>query len=215
MSEFTQEQHHPGPWYGDGYDIKCHPDDQDTGTTICEMISSRSPGETRKNRDLIASAPELAAQVFGALTLTETACQLFLDLLKSPENQVPLGKKTKIHSLLEQIQSFQQAAETTQAKLKGHTIHPAANTTLSTVETPRILHFPSSDGEQFCRLALIPPGMSRDAAEVAAQNVVDRFTQADTVHLESGTGEQPFFDKFLEAEGLVLLSEIIDGPVWD
>ena len=74
---------------------------------------------------------------------------------------------------------------------------------------------PSTDGDQYCRLAGIPDSMTTQEAELSAENAVNLFSAADLAHLETGNGDQPEFDKFLVAEGFILLNEIIDGPVWD
>lgn len=39
--------------------IRCDADERDTGTVICEMISSRGIEETRNNAFVMAAAPEL------------------------------------------------------------------------------------------------------------------------------------------------------------
>ena len=52
---------HPGPWKLEGNEIRCEPDDIDGGRVICEMISSRSKGETTSNGLLIQSAPDMRA----------------------------------------------------------------------------------------------------------------------------------------------------------
>jgi hypothetical protein len=56
-------KHTPGPWYVDdlGANIRCNPDDDDFGTIVATMESSRSPDETKANARLIASAPDLLA----------------------------------------------------------------------------------------------------------------------------------------------------------
>lgn len=63
--------HTPGPWsveYGVEYgetdralNIRCEPNDEDSGTFICEMQSSIGPAQTASNARLIAAAPELLA----------------------------------------------------------------------------------------------------------------------------------------------------------
>ncbi len=69
------QTHHPGPWYCEGYDIECAPDDKDPGTTICEMVSSRSRGETHSNSLLISVTPDLLNQINTAYALTEADIQ--------------------------------------------------------------------------------------------------------------------------------------------
>lgn len=56
--------HTPGPWYKDGHEVKVRkPEREHLGDgapeTICEMLSSVSPEETRANQMLIVSAPDL------------------------------------------------------------------------------------------------------------------------------------------------------------
>lgn len=57
-------KHTPGPWYVERYDVMAlKPEREHLGEgapeTICGMISSVSPEETRCNQQLIAAAPEL------------------------------------------------------------------------------------------------------------------------------------------------------------
>lgn len=58
----------PGPWTveehdGKAWSIRCNPDDADSGTFVCDMVSSRSPHETSANARLIARAPSMAAEI--------------------------------------------------------------------------------------------------------------------------------------------------------
>jgi hypothetical protein len=39
--------------------IRCDPDDNDSGTTICDMFSSRGIEETKRNAYLMAAAPRM------------------------------------------------------------------------------------------------------------------------------------------------------------
>ena len=61
MDQSPTAQPHPGPWQLEGNEIRCEPDDIDGGRVICEMISSRSKGETTSNGLLIQSAPDMRA----------------------------------------------------------------------------------------------------------------------------------------------------------
>ena len=59
MTAYTE-----GPWYIDGHAVMVRkPEREHLGDgapeTICEMISSVSPGETRSNQVLISAAPDL------------------------------------------------------------------------------------------------------------------------------------------------------------
>lgn len=59
-------KHGPGPWFVEldgrkAMNIRCLPDEEDGGTHVAEMQSSRSPDETRANAVLMAAAPELLA----------------------------------------------------------------------------------------------------------------------------------------------------------
>lgn len=45
-----------GPYWVEGHDIKCNPTEDDTGTHIAEMISSRSISETKENAKLLAGS---------------------------------------------------------------------------------------------------------------------------------------------------------------
>jgi len=45
----SSSTHTPGPWRVEGADIRCEPDEHDTGTFVAEMQSSRGPAETRAN----------------------------------------------------------------------------------------------------------------------------------------------------------------------
>ena len=49
-------KHTPLPWIVDVNDIRCNPDEQDYGTFIAEMQSSRSIGETKANAEFIVRA---------------------------------------------------------------------------------------------------------------------------------------------------------------
>jgi hypothetical protein len=61
MDQSLTAKPHPGPWKLEGNEIRCEPDDFDGGRVICEMISSRSIGETTSNGLLIQSAPDMRA----------------------------------------------------------------------------------------------------------------------------------------------------------
>lgn len=61
MDQSPTAQPHPGPWQLEGNEIRCEPDDVDGGRVICEMISSRSKGETTSNGLLIQRAPDMRA----------------------------------------------------------------------------------------------------------------------------------------------------------
>ena len=62
--ELFAGKHTPGPWYIDGHEIKVNKPERaylEDGApeTICGMLSSVSPQETKANARLIASAPDL------------------------------------------------------------------------------------------------------------------------------------------------------------
>ena len=61
MDQSPTAEPHPGPWRLEGNEIRCEPDDFDSGRVICEMISSRSIGETTSNGLLIQRAPDMRA----------------------------------------------------------------------------------------------------------------------------------------------------------
>lgn len=58
-------KHNPGPLRveynldGRAVCIRCEPDEQNAGTHVADMLSSRSPEETKANAILFAAAPEL------------------------------------------------------------------------------------------------------------------------------------------------------------
>lgn len=57
-------KHTPKPWYIDGHSVKVSKPEREflgegAPETICEMLSSVSPGETTANQVLIAAAPDL------------------------------------------------------------------------------------------------------------------------------------------------------------
>lgn len=60
--------HTPSPWTveeidGKAWSIRCDADDTDSGTFVCDMVSSRSPHETSANARLIARAPDMADEI--------------------------------------------------------------------------------------------------------------------------------------------------------
>ena len=71
-------KHTKGPWYVQGHDVMVlKPEREHLGEgapeTICEMISSVSPEETRCNQALIAAAPDLLEACKSALLLCDGA----------------------------------------------------------------------------------------------------------------------------------------------
>lgn len=70
-SKYESELPHPGPWFEAGNEVRCMPDETDAGEVICEMISSRSPGETSRNKALIVKAPQLVKSLGCVLEMLE------------------------------------------------------------------------------------------------------------------------------------------------
>ena len=72
---------HPGPWHVEGTEIRCEPDEHDGGRVICEMISSRSIGETHCNALLIRNAPEMRALLEDIVSTRSDITKLGLSLV--------------------------------------------------------------------------------------------------------------------------------------
>lgn len=77
-------KHSEGPWYVEGHEVKiCKPEREHLGDgapeTICEMISSVSPEETRANQALIAAAPDLLAACKEAELLMHAGISLGME----------------------------------------------------------------------------------------------------------------------------------------
>lgn len=107
---------HPGPWHVEGNEIRCEPDDEDGGRVICEMISSRSIGETHANGLLIRSAPELRA-ILEEITSTRSDIPriglslISLDVIEKAQELIDSIKRLPIQAANRPSELSQQSCE--------------------------------------------------------------------------------------------------------
>lgn len=101
--ERPRAKSHPGPWHVEGNEIRCEPDDDDGGMVICEMISSRSIGETLANGLLIRSAPELRT-ILEEITSTRSDIPriglslISLDVIEKAQELMDSMNRSPIHA---------------------------------------------------------------------------------------------------------------------
>jgi len=120
---------HPGPWHVEGNEIRCEPDDEDGGRVICEMISSRSIGETHANGLLIRSAPEMR-------TILEETTSTRSDITRIGLSLISLDVIEKAQELIDSmrrlpIQAANRPSELSQQSCEESSIPSKQESTLS------------------------------------------------------------------------------------
>lgn len=120
------------PWFYKDYMIKCDPTPDDTGTVICDMLSSRSREETKQNAHLIVAAPALKRMNKKSIKIADRTVELMGKVFVDRRMGMLFSDSEleEINQLLLQMARLATAAEALSAKSEGETLAEEAENSI-------------------------------------------------------------------------------------